>query len=205
MVTKSFLIGMLMSTPLMVTPEWAVFEPTERAKVVIVMVLVIFMTLIIPNLFLSFISISCSTGLNKKLLKVILNCPAAWMLPIATTFTIGPYKSNCCCHTNANRNYLGLSKCYSGVNILLSLIIYVALIFFFALNSFTLNILLAYHLDFLFIWSLTLVIGLVFSIIYLNMDKQCCSSTCCCKHSNRTVHVMNVNQEDLQVVTIEND
>ena len=167
----------------------------------IMVVLIVFVTLFIPNFVLSLISISCSTGLNKKLLKVILNYPASWMLPIATYFMIGPYKSNCCCQTNASGN-LGLSKFYCAVNILFSLALYVAVL----VTLFHFNVLFSdsKH-SFYFAWGPVLVIGLVFNIIYLNMDKQCCISNCCCEDGVKKVHVMNVNRDDLQIVTIEND
>ena len=162
------------------------------------MLLILFTTLIIPNLFLSFISISCSTGLNKKLLKVIINYPATLMLPIATFFTIGPYKSNCCSQINVNRN-LGLSKVFSYVNILLSLIMYLALqILFIISDSNSFSVLLG-------VWSPPLVIVLVINITYLNIDKQCCGSNCCCQDSVVTHHVINVNHDDLKIVTIENN
>ena len=76
------------------------------------------------------------------------------MLPIATYFTIGPYKSNYGCQTNANRN-LGLSKFYSAFNILLSLAMYVALL----VTSFQ-----PYDLPAILVtWGPVLVIGIVFN------------------------------------------
>jgi len=170
----------------------------------IVVVLISIVTSILPNLVLSLISISRSTGFNKKLLKVIINYPAALMLPIATYFTIGPYKSSnisiicqynqIICQTNTNRN-LGLSKFYSAINILLSSAMYLILIT------------IMFYFDFynMIIWSPVIVIGVVFNMIYLMIDNPCCSSYCCCQDSLRNIHVINVSQDDLQILKVEND
>ena len=193
MFTKGMLIGLLILAKI----KTSMYHWLNEVPLITVM-LIIFVTLILPNLVLSLISISFSTGLNKKLLKVIINYPASWMLPIATYFIIGPYKSNCCCKTDVNRN-LGLSTFYSAINALISLIMYVSLISIWFQNGFW---------DFWVIPKVfypVLVVGLVFNIIYLNIDKQCCGSNCCCQDSVVTVHLINVNHDDLQIVTIENN
>ena len=64
MCTKGFTIGAMASIGLTASREGEALPK---------MLVIIFATLILPNLFLAFISISCSTGLNKKLVKVILN------------------------------------------------------------------------------------------------------------------------------------
>lgn len=201
LVTKCFFIGFLVETKISeetnstsVRKDMLVQEVSWLQEVPLIMILlIILVTLILPNLVLSVISISCSTGLNKKLLKVIINYPASWMLPIATYFTIGPYKSNLCCQTDINRN-LGLSTFYSAINTLLNLIMYVALSSIFGI----------WEVLVIFVGPL-FVIGLVFNIIYLIIDKQCCCSNCCCQESVVPVHLINVNRDDLQFVTIQND
>ena len=162
----------------------------------IAMILLLIGTVIIPNLIFSFISISRSTGFNKKFLLIIMSYPAAWMLPIATYFVIGPFRSNCCSSTNSNMN-LGFSKFYSAMNILLTAIMYVAVISYFAsYNDFIL-------FPFLSAWSPLLVVGLVLNIICITVNKKCCWSNCCCQNDHQNAQVMNVNHDDLEFVSIE--
>ena len=79
--------------------------------------LVLFGLLILPNLLCSLISIASCTGLNKDFFKVIARFPASWMLPICTYFTIGPQNLK-----NRKRRHLGLSKFFTMVNMIISLI-----------------------------------------------------------------------------------
>ena len=162
-----------------------------------ILLLMLFGTLMLPFFILSLIGISCSTGLNKKLIKVIANYPATFMLPSITYFTIGPHKSNCSSPTNSDRN-LGLSKFYSGINILLTVIMNLAVIFYFA--SYDLN-----FLKVLMIWSPLFIIGLVINLIFLTIDKKSCCSKCCCQDSVVTVHLLNVSNDDLEIVEMDNN
>merc|ERR1711963_286656 len=57
----------------------------------------------------------------------ILNYPAAWMLPFATFFVIGPTKSPCCSKTDDQTHHLGVSKPYTIINIILTYVIYVTI------------------------------------------------------------------------------
>ena len=79
--------------------------------------LVLFGLLILPNLLCSFISIASCTGLNKNFFKVIARFPASWMLPVCTYFVIGPQSLK-----NRKRRHLGLSKFFTMVNMIISLI-----------------------------------------------------------------------------------
>ena len=100
-------------------------EPTVRATL-----LLILGSLILPNLLCSFISIALSTGINKKFFQILISYPASWVLPVATFFTIGPTKLVCCSKSAQQNEYLGLSKCSSIANLILTVIIYVSLLIF---------------------------------------------------------------------------
>ena len=163
-VTKCLFIPLLVILKL-VESEVYVYPriiPWIREAFLIRALLISFAILILPNLVFSLISISCSTGLNLKLLKVISNYPASWMLPIATYFTIGPYKPNCCSQTNSNRN-LGLSCLCSAVNMVLSLIMHVALISIFGMWEIWEAPLFMVHLP---MWPVV-VIGIVLQLYIL--------------------------------------
>ena len=152
---------------------------------------VAFGTFILPNLILSLISISCSTGLNKKFVHVILDYPASWMLPIITYFVIGPYKPNCFSQIDKTR-FLGLSICCSGINILLTVIMYAAAFSYVEFNYF------------LVAWGPVFIVGIVLNIMYL-YDKKCCCSKFCCQDHVVTAHVINVCRDNLEIIKVDND
>ena len=162
----------------------------------LILLIIINGILCLPYFILSLISMSCSTGFNKKLIKVIVNYPATWMLTAYTYFTIGPHESNCSAPSNSNRN-LGLSKFYSGINIQLTAIINLAVIFYYA--SYDLN-----FLNILTLWSPIYVVGLVINLIFITIDKKSCCSKCCRQDNVVTVHLLNVKNDDLEMVEIDN-
>ena len=196
MITKGVVIGNFVVLSLSKSEPSTALKRTlgtsESGETLIVMLLILFLLLIIPNMILSFISISCSTGLNKKFLRVVLNYPATWMLPIITYFTIGPNKSNCCSQTNHNRS-LVFSKYYSGINTLLTITMQLALLISF---DTTFDFLLSYLRSYL-------PLGLACNVIFLTIDNKCCWSKRC-NQDGVTIHVMDVDHDDLKIVSIEN-
>ena len=78
--------------------------------------------LVLPHIMLSFISIGFSTGLNKKLIEILICYPATWMLPVCSLYVIGPRKLTCDSRPNDQRRKLVLSKQLSLLNMMLTLI-----------------------------------------------------------------------------------
>ena len=175
MVTKGFVFALLVLNSLdpyndkhRLKRLQRILGSLENGKALIKTILISLGTLILPNLLLSLIAISRSTGLNKTFVDVILNYPASWMLPITTYFMIGPHASNCCSQTDVNK-ILGFSKFYSCINISLTVIMYLASISFFESYDF-------YYLsEILSMWVPVLVLGLLLNIAYLNLDAKCCN------------------------------
>ena len=203
-ITKGFIGTLLIISHLLGSSEDDSSEAMKRAigasekgDSLITLLLTLFGTLMFPYLILSVISISCSTGLSKTLLKVLLNYPAALMLSCITYFTIGPPESNCYSTIKANR-HLGLSKFYSCINILLTVTMNVAVILYYAsYDSRRLNILIP--------WGPLLVVGLLIYLIFLTVDEKCCTSKCCYQSSVVPVHMINVRNDGLEIVKIDND
>ena len=162
---------------------------------------------IFPNLLLSFTCIACSTGINKKFIKIILNYPAAWMLPIATFFVIGPRKSFCCSKASVHRHHLSFSKPFTIINIMLTFILLPIAMLQWEV-SFNFKKFIA---NFLF-YSVPIFISLIFNIIFLSLDENCCcqqSKKCffpfCCSYKcfEHETFVIDTNTNDLKIVKID--
>ena len=171
----------------------------EDSEAIIRLLLLLGGLLIIPNFLFSLISICCSTGFNKKLSQVILAYPAAWMLPIATYFVIGPQNLSCCSKTNAHKYHLGFSKPYTIINIILALMMYAAII---SITGAAIVWGEPGNIPFTFIPALFL--SLIFNIIFLSSDLKCCCS-CCCDYDCREheTYVIATNTEKLDIVKID--
>ena len=163
----------------------------SRTEARIILLLILGGLLILPNLLLSWISIGCSTGFNKKLIQVILAYPAAWMLPITTYFVIGPQKSCCCTKTDTDRYHLGFSKSYTIINIIITIMMYAFILIF-----------IGYRLAIYF--GPVLFLSLVFNIAFMLSDLECCCS-CCCNNECRSheTYVIATNTLELDIVKIE--
>ena len=128
-------------------------------------------TVILPNLLWGFISMALATGINKKLFQVIINYPASVVLPIATFFTIGSLNSKCCIQTQKRQRHLGFSKWSSIMNMVLTLLMYLILLPYFAKYSHP-----GLSELFTMIFPPVILLCLVFNIIYLTLDQPCCCS-----------------------------
>ena len=171
---------------------------SEETEALMKMLLLLVGLLILPNFLFSLISIGCSTGFNRKLPKVILAYPAAWMLPIATYFVIGPQNLSCCSKTNTHKYHLGFSKPYTIINIILTVIMYAFIISYFnAFRKYVLIMMVTY-------WSPVLFGSLVFNIAFMLSDLKC-SCSCCCNNDCREheTSVIDTNTEKLDIVKIE--
>ena len=146
-----------------------------------VVMLILLGTVILPNFVYGLISMASSTGLNKKLFQVIISYPASLVLPIATYFTIGPINSRCGCENKQRKRHLGFSKCSSIINMVLTVIMYVIVIASFASDCKSCQKLQKpyyhrFHILLLTTFSPVMLIGLVFNIVYLTLDKSFCFS-----------------------------
>ena len=84
------------------------------------------------------------------------------------------------------------------MNILLTVTMNVAVILYYAsYDSRRLNILIP--------WGPLLVVGLLIYLIFLTVDEKCCTSKCCCQNSVVPVHMINVRNDGLEIVTIDNN
>ena len=175
--------------------------------------------LIVINFLFAITCISCSTGINKKLIKVVLAYPAAWMLPIATYFAIGPINSSCCSKTRIDRHHLGFSKHLTIINIVLTMMIYATIISLFAAYDITLQLsdinwymeLIGniHNINLYVIFVPLLILSLLFNIICLLLDENfCCqkSQNCfcsfCCSFEcfKHDTFVIDTTTNDLEVV-----
>ena len=86
----------------------------------------IFITInILPNLILSVIGISLTTGLNKNLIKTLLDYPAFSVLPVFTNFIVGPQQSNCSkANVSFEQDQLRVSTRLTEINTGLTVICY---------------------------------------------------------------------------------
>ena len=149
--------------------------------------------LVVPNLLCTFTCIAFSTGLNKKLIQIISNYPAAWMLSFATFFIIGPIKSPCCSRTNAQTHHLGVSKPYTIINIVVTYVTYMTI---FANSGYDLHSLSILndgigwpYMDFIaFHLPLFICVALYAKFLQLDMTKD--------------TYIIDTTTDDLQIVKI---
>ena len=173
----------------------------------------LFGLLIIPNLIFAFGSIASSTGLNRKFFKIIFNYPQAWMLPVATHFTIGSPKISCSSNQKCLKNELGLSKKLTAINMTLTVLIYVLFITYFYLFTY-ITFSTGYNkFAFGVFFVPVLALSLLFNIIYLLLDEKCCcsrSTNCLCSSCcgsdcfEHEIYVIDTKSENLDIVPIEN-
>ena len=167
--------------------------------------ILIFGTLILPNLVYSFISIASSTGMNKKFFQIIIRYPASWVLPVATFFAVGPSKYACCSKSHQQNGYLGFSRCSSIANLILTIITYVMWL---AMFGYDLKALPLYYAMY---FTPVLLTGVVFTIIFLSLSMPCCcsaSQTCCFSSCCgpqcfvNEVHVIHTNANKIEIIQL---
>ena len=204
MLSKCVLVGLL----------FPYIIETQKTTVI----LFFFVLLIVPNLVYSLISIAYSTGISKKW-QVYSRYPAAWMLPVATYFIIGPTKSTCCSPTNNQRHYLGFSKHCSIINMILTGIVHAIMITYYQITINHTNNQVDNFLTFQdivrFIFIPTFIIGLIFNCIYLSLDsllypcgclgsQNSFASFCCGPQCYKTdIYVIDTGQKELEIVQID--
>ena len=195
MFTKGVIIAIIFYKLLIPNLNWkGQIETSEETAIIIMMLLHLGLS-IFSNLLFSWISIGCSTGINKKLSQVILAYPAAWMLPIATYFVIGPQKMSCCTKTDTNRYHLGFSKVFTIINIILTMVMYAVIISYSA--TFYIYQIIPYFV-------LPLFLSLLSNIIFLLSDSKCCCSCCCDAECRKhETYVIITNTVKLDIVKIE--
>ena len=161
---------------------------------------------IIPNFLFSLISIYCSTGINKKFQHILLGYPAAWMLPIATYFVIGPRKSSCFSKTNYHKHQLGFSNLYTILNSILTIMMYAIITSYFAADPPKYPLAPAIFIQPVFFLSL------IFNIAFLSVNEQCCCKrsrnclrSCCCdsKCYQYETYVIDSKTVQLKIVKID--
>ena len=118
--TKAAILGMNMgfavsNRPMSMEREW----PN---------ILICSMLALVPNIMLSLISIGSSTGGNKKLLRMIVDYPALWLLPAATFFVVGPVNkespNSFCCQSCPSVSFIGVSGKLTFLNIIVTTVMY---------------------------------------------------------------------------------
>ena len=144
----------------------AILGTYGHTESLVVMLLILFGVLIVPNLIFALISIAYSAGLNKKLFQIIISYPAAWMLPIFTYFTIGPRKLLCCSHSYSNHHQLGLSSLCTCINIVLTAISYITMILYFSAGNISIYLPNG-KITFLEFWTPVLIVGITLTLIFL--------------------------------------
>ena len=103
---------------------WLVIEAEKSGNIDVTrphIVLLVFGLCVLPHLILAVISLMSITGCNKTFFKVLIGYPIFWVLPIISTFVVGPRKISCRSQCkNVIENYeLGVSKVLSIINLLL--------------------------------------------------------------------------------------
>ena len=178
--------------------------------------------LIIPNLMYSIISITTSTGMNNKLVKLVIRYPASLVLPLCTFFVIGPQKLSCCSQEHEVSHHLGLSKHLTILNIIFTLISYLIIVLVFVTNFSLEDVIneMKPNQPYGFpvvttIWvftTISTICAILFNIIFLSLDENWCFSgsqkclcLCCCgpdcyKHNDR---VLDVSYELFEIVNID--
>ena len=153
--------------------EWE----NNKALTFIAITLLLFFTLILPNLLYSCFCIASVTGVNKNFLEVIIRYPASWILPVATYFVIGPTKRMFCSKSRQFSHHLGFSNCNSIVNLILTVIMYAILIACLSAPVFLLeesykreNLINENFYFFVALFLIPLFLGVAFNIIYLSLS-----------------------------------
>ena len=158
----------------------------------------------LPHIIFAIISLTYSTGLNRKLIELILSYPASWMLPVVTNFAIGPRKSFCKSKATHHRHQLAFSTNGTILNIILTLLMYTVAFF---------KMFEEPNPGAAILSSAFAIAGSSFTIIYLLLDRQCCcgrSQNCFCKSCcgpecyKTKIHVIDVSTDELKVVHIDN-
>ena len=144
----------------------------DEDRIVMRVINLIVVTLILPNLLLSFISIAITTGVNMKFMYAIARYPGSVVLPIATYFAIG-IKYAFCPETKEKRKYLGFSKRCSVANLILNIIMQAFMYILLMASLQSENNDKHHSIGFLTVFFL----ALAFNITYLSLDQPCCCSS----------------------------
>ena len=166
--TKGFLIGVFINNDYM-SEALGTWSGTQT---LIATSALLFGLIIIPKMIFAFASIASSTGCNKKFFRIISNYSRAWVLPIATYLVIRPRKISCCSKQKCLKNELGVSKKLTSINMALTVLIYVAFISYFFVTVISGPSAFRVLITILFVPSL--ILSLVFNIIFLLFDEKCC-------------------------------
>ena len=167
-----------------------------------------FAIFVLPNIIFSIICFTYSTGVNRKLIELIISYPASWMLPVVTSFAIGPRKSFCKSKANHQRQQLAFSANCTIINIILTLLMYTVASF--RMIHLSRNSDVTIYIIFLFF---VYAIVISFTIIYLLLDRECCCNTsqkCLCKSCcgpecfKTKIHVIDASHDELKIVYIDN-
>ena len=185
------------------------FGTTGHQYALVGILIMLFFLIIVPNVIISFICIGLATRISRNFFKLIFRYPAIWLLPAVTYFVIGPRELRCCKQNENNvmRHQLGVSKCFSLLNLLMTVMMYGTMIALFLtipdqiFENYWLNYFMPY-----FPWVFCL--GIIFTIIFLLLDESCCFSgsqkclcTRCCGPDcyKFQYQYINVNHDDNQL------
>ena len=148
-----------------------------------IMISIFFLLNILPNVLFSITNVALSTGCSKQFIEIIFGYPAILILPAFTYFSIGPKNILCCKgsnYTNLNPR-LAFSKRLTLINMALTFIQY-------TITPIITDLLLGggcnASLYFGVLCSGVFILSMLFTIIFLVLDMQCCCSRCqmcsCC-------------------------
>ena len=185
------------------------FFGTGRQFALVGILIMLFFLILVPNVIVSFICIGFATGLSRNFFKLIFRYPAIWLLPAVTYFVIGPRELRCCKRTqhNIQRHQIGLSKCFSLLNLLMTVMMYGTMIALFLtipehiFESYWFNYFIPY-------FPSVFCLGITFTIICLLLDERCCckrSQQCFCTRCcgpdcyKFQYQYINVNHDDNQL------
>ena len=153
---------------------------------------------ILLHILFAYISIGLSAGFGEGARKVILRYPAMIVLPAFTYFAVGPKELSCCGRSTGRerRHRLVISKNLTVMNIGITVIAYVLLITMLILSGIncsrnvvgqTCREQLELVSYFLVLFSPVLLLSIIFTTIFLTLDKKCCClgsqeclCSCCC-------------------------
>ena len=122
-----------------------------------------------------------SAGCSKEFIEIICGYPAILVLPAFTYFSIGPKNLSCCKGSkDTNSKYrLAFSKRLTLINMALTVIQYTIVLII-------VDVVLSGHgtASFGMLCAPILFLSMLFTIIFLLLDMQCCCSRCqictCC-------------------------
>ena len=152
----------------------------------------VFLLHFIPNLTVSFISIFMVTGYNKQFMKILVDFPGLWLMPVVSHLTFGPTRINCVSSNSIvfDKRKLGFSKLLTVINMIITFSSYsittIIVSFVYANEDFNLSLYDA-KISNISVLVPTMIISIICTVIFLVLDtsyccnfSRSCQPQCCC-------------------------